>query len=84
MDYKELLRKRGKESKIYSAHQMTGLMLAEILNDEGHKSLYIKLAKNHGMDKLIKLAKLIAERKSIKNKGAYFMRLLHNIDNKKP
>ena len=82
MDYKELLRKRGRESRVYSAHQMTGLMLAEILNDESHKSLYIKLAKDHGMDKLIKLAKMVAEKKNIKNKGAYFMRLLY-LDNKK-
>ena len=76
MDYKELLKKRGRESRVYWAHQMTGLMLSEILNDESHKSLYIKLAKDYGMDKLIKLAKLVTEKKNIKNKGAYFMRML--------
>lgn len=77
MDYRELLKKRAKESKVYTPYQLTGLMLAEILNDEKYKSLYIKLAKEHDMDKLIKLAKSVAERKNIKNKGAYFMKLLH-------
>ncbi|MBI1839080.1 MAG: hypothetical protein HYR95_02200 [Candidatus Colwellbacteria bacterium] len=76
MDYKELLKKRAKESKIYSSHQMTGLMLSEILNDVEHKSLYMKLAKEYDMDKLIKLAKNVAEMKNIKNRGAYFMALL--------
>ena len=76
MDYKELLKKRAKESKVYAPHQLTGLMLAEILDDEKHKSLYIKLAKSGDMNKLIRLAKSVAEKKDIKNRGAYFMRLL--------
>lgn len=76
MDYKELLKKRAKESKVYASHQLTGLMLAEILKDEKYKSLYIKLAKEYDEDKLIKLAKSIAEKKDVENKGAYFMRLL--------
>ena len=76
MDYKELLKKRAKESRVYTSYQMTGLLLAEILNDESHKSLYIKLAKSGDMNKLIRLAKSVAEKKDIKNRGAYFMRLL--------
>ena len=76
MDYKELLKKRAKESRVYTSYQMTGLLLAEILNDESHKSLYIKLAKGGDMNKLIRLAKSVAEKKDIKNRGAYFMRLL--------
>ncbi len=76
-DYIELLKKRAKESKVYSSHQMTGLMIAEILGDEQHKSLYIKLAKTGNADELLKLAKSVAERENVKNKGAYFMRLLH-------
>jgi len=82
MDYRELLKKRAKESKVYTSHQLTGLLLAEILKDEGHKSLYIKLAKEHGSDKLIKLAKSVAERKNVKNMGAYFMRLLETYEKK--
>lgn len=82
MDYKELLKKRAKESKVYAPHQLTGLILAEILEDEQHKSLYIKLAKEYDADKLIKLAKSIAEKKDIKNKGAYFMRLLADYKKK--
>ena len=38
----------------------------------------MKLAKSHDSDKLIKLAKDIAERKNVKNKGAYFMKLLYD------
>ncbi len=82
MDYRELLKKRAKESKVYAPHQLTGLLLAEILKDEEHKSLYIKLAKKHGADKLMKLAKSVAERKNVKNMGAYFMRLLETYKNK--
>ena len=74
MDYKELLRKRAKESKVYSSHQMIGLMIAEVLEDREHKALYIKLAKNEDSDKLLRLAKSVAEKKDVRNKGAYFMR----------
>lgn len=74
MDYKELLQKRSKQSKVYSSHQMIGLMIAEVLGDQEHKSLYIKLAKNEDSDKLLKLAKSVAEKKDVRNRGAYFMR----------
>ncbi len=57
---------------------MTGLLLAEILSDEAHKSLYMKLAKEYKQDRLLELAKSVTERKNVKNKGAYFMRLLHD------
>lgn len=76
MGYIEILKKRAKESRVYSPHQLAGLLIAEILNDEKHKSLYMKLAKKHGTDKLLKLAKSVAERKNVQNKGAYFMKML--------
>ena len=76
MDYIELLKQRAKESRVYAEHQMTGLMLAEILHDEKHKSLYMRLAKKHDKDMLLKLAKDVADRKNIANPGAYFMKLL--------
>ena len=76
--YIEGLRQRAKESHVYRNYQMTGLTIAETLGDEEHKSLYIKLAKKHGGEKLLRLAKDIADRKGVKNKGAYFMYcLLH-------
>ena len=82
MDYLELLKKRAKESKVYSPHQLTGLLIAEILRDEKHKSLYMKLAKEYDAQKLLNLAQSVAERKHVENKGAYFMRLLKILNTK--
>lgn len=76
-EYLNELKKRSKESRIYKAHQLTGLEIANILEDWAHKSLYIKLAKTHG-NKLLAIAKSVAERKNIKNKGAYFMKIYKN------
>lgn len=76
MDYLEILKERRKISKIYSKHQATGLLLAKTLADDDHKSLYIKLAKEYDDDRLLDLAKEVARRKNVENKGAYFMRLL--------
>jgi hypothetical protein len=70
------LKRRAKESRVYRKYQLLGLAIAEALKDERHKSLYIKLAKEHGGEKLLRLAKDIAERKGVKNRGAYFMALL--------
>lgn len=84
MDYLEELKKRKKESRVYSEHQLVGLLLAEILEDDEHKSLYIKLAKENNTDELLRLAKSIGERKNVENKGAYFMKLFYdNEDSKK-
>jgi hypothetical protein len=75
-EYFKLLKERSKTSRVYKSHQMTGLTLAEILEDQEHKSLYM----NH---ELIRLAKNLAERKNIENKGAYFMKILQSSDIKK-
>lgn len=72
------LKRRSKESRIYRKYQLTGLLLAEILEDEKHKTLYIKLAKDGDGDRLLAIAKDVAERKNVKNKGAYFMKMLAN------
>ena len=56
--------------------QVYGVYLAESLEDTKHYSLYIKLAKENNQDRLMRLAKEVAEKKNIKNKGAYFMSLL--------
>lgn len=73
--YLKELARRSKESRIYRKYQLTGLLIAEILHDEKHKALYIKLAKEGSGERLLALAKDVAERKNVKNKGAYFMRL---------
>jgi hypothetical protein len=75
-NYLEKLRERGKKGHIYREFQDTGLMLADILGDRKHKALYIKLAKERDKQELLTLAKRVAENKNVKNKGAYFMRIL--------
>ena len=77
-DYLDKLKQRGKDSHVYRKYQLLGLEIAHILEDEKHKALYIKLAKVHGGDKLMQLAKEVADRKNVRNKGAYFMKLLQN------
>ncbi len=74
--YLEVIRERAKQSRVYSEHQLVGLIVAQVLHDEKHKSLYMKLAKSCGTEKILQLAKSVAERKRVKNKGAYFMRML--------
>lgn len=77
-DYIKELKQRGEESHVYRKYQLVGLEISQILRDEKHKALYIKLVKDSGAagDRLIGLAKDVADRASVKNKGAYFMSLL--------
>jgi len=72
-DYMEILRERSKKSRVYQKHQMVGLMLSEMLRDEKHKALYIKLAKEHDQERLLDAARRVADKINVKNKGAYFM-----------
>lgn len=74
--YLRKLKRRAAESKAYKKYQLVGLEIAKILEDEKHKSLYIKLAKSGNADRLLLLAKETSEKKGIKNKGAYFMSCL--------
>lgn len=74
-DYLNTLKERSKGVRIHKKFQMTGLTIAQILGDEKHKSLYIKLAKKYDEHKLITTARNVAERKNIKNRGAYFMKV---------
>jgi len=74
--YVHELEQRAKKSRVYTVHQARGLEIAELLNDNKHKSLYIKLAKEHNPDRLLRLAKSVVERKNVKNAAAYFMKLL--------
>jgi hypothetical protein len=78
--YLEELKRRSLKSRIYQKYQLVGLLIAEILQDEKHKALYMKLAKENDGERLIMLAKDVADRKNVKNKGAYFMKLLTTHD----
>ncbi len=75
-NYFEELKKRAKKTRAYTSYQLTGLEIANILGDWSHKSLYMRLVKKHGEGKLLELAKSVAERKEVQNKGAYFMKVL--------
>ncbi|MDE2019340.1 MAG: hypothetical protein KGJ13_03260 [Patescibacteria group bacterium] len=78
--YAEKLAKRSEESKVYRKFQLIGLEIADILKDRKHKALYIKLAKEGDSEKLLQAAKAVAERKEVKNKGAYFMSVIQNAE----
>ena len=75
-DYLKTIKDRTKESRVYKKFQMMGLLIAELLDDAKHKALYIKLAKEHNPETLLEIAKDVAERKNIGNKGGYFMKIL--------
>ncbi len=74
--YLATLKKRARDSRIHKKYQLDGLEIAEILGDEKHKSLYIKLAKNGDASELRRLAKTVAEQENVRNRGALFMYLL--------
>lgn len=74
--YLEKMKGRAATSKVYSKHQDIGLAVAEILQDQKHKALYMKMAKEDG-DIVLAMAKSVAENDNVKNKGAYFMRVWH-------
>ena len=37
-EYLEILKERGKQSHVYKKYQLTGLLIAQLLEDEKHKS----------------------------------------------
>lgn len=74
--YIKALKQRGKESHVYRKYQLLGLEIARALKDERHKALYIKLAKERGGERMLCLAKEVAEKRNVKNRGAYFMTVL--------
>ncbi|MDO8601853.1 MAG: hypothetical protein Q7R62_01840 [bacterium] len=78
-NYLKDLKERGKESRVYHSHQFVGLEIAVLLHDLEHKSLYIKMAKIHNPDRLLALAKSVAEKRDVKNPGAYFMKLVQGM-----
>ena len=76
-EYLSSLKERGENKRVNKNYQLIGLEIADMLEDREHKALYIKLAKEQSEEKLRGLAKNIAGRKNVKNKGAYFMRVLY-------
>ena len=54
-----------------------GLIIAELLNDFAHKALFIKLVKEKDGDMLLQIAKDVSGMENVKNKGAYFMRIVY-------
>ena len=70
------LARRAKESHVYRNYQLVGLEIADVLHDRPHKALYIKLAKEGNPRRLLAVAKDVAERNGVKNRGAYFMRVV--------
>ncbi|MEK7193518.1 MAG: hypothetical protein AAB652_01895 [Patescibacteria group bacterium] len=74
--YLKKLQERRLESKVYKEFQLIGLEIAEALHDLSHKALYIKLAKERDSRDLLRKAKEVSENPNVKNKGAYFMRII--------
>jgi hypothetical protein len=74
-NYLEVLQERAKKSRAHKSYQLLGLELAAMLRDLKHKSLYMRLSKMYDNSELMSLAKSVAGRKDIKNKGAYFMKV---------
>lgn len=75
-DYLKTLSERKKSTRVFKDFQHTGLVIAQMLDDEKHKALYIKLAKNINKQILMSTAKDVAERSEVENRGAYFMELI--------
>jgi hypothetical protein len=80
--YTQALKDRGAKKNITQEFQLVGLEIATILHDIKSKSLYIKYAKELGSDRMISLAKDVAERRGINNPAAYFMTLVKELRSK--
>jgi hypothetical protein len=74
-EYFSLLNQRAKQSHAYRAFQTTGTDVADILGDQKHIALYIKIAKTVNAQVLLQTAKLIMQNNNVRNPGAYFMRI---------
>ncbi len=71
-------RRTKSRSRVTTRHQMLGLIIAELLEDRAHKSLYIKLAKEGDQNRLMEIARDVSERGPVQNKGAYFMTVIES------
>jgi len=78
-NYLGKIKERVQKARVYKKFQATGLLIAELLGDPGHKSLYIKLAKEYKEQELLTLATTISQNKKIAKKGAYFMSMIKTL-----
>jgi len=74
-EYAAALQERGKKARVTQQFQMIGLEIATILRDFEHKAIYIKYTKELGSERMLMLAKDVASRRDVKNRGAYFMKV---------
>ena len=74
-EYSKTLEERKKKTRVTRNFQLIGLLISQILTDEKHKSLYIKLAQKIDNQLLMGIAKDVADRR-IDRPGAYFMKVL--------
>lgn len=82
--YVAALKERGAKKRVTQEFQLIGLEIATTLHDLKNKALYIKYAKELGSDRVLALAKDIAQRRDVKNPAAYFMRVVQHLDEEKP
>ena len=81
--YFKELEQRAKKSRAFTLHQLIGLEISTLLDDQRHKSLYIKLAKEYDASHLLQLAKSVAEKRNVTNPGAYFMKVFKEMKDAK-
>ena len=77
--YLDEIKRRSEKKNVTQNFQFIGLEVATILRDLKHKSLYIKLAKEMGAERILRLAKDVADRRNVKNPAGYFMTLVKDI-----
>lgn len=82
-EYLKTLEARGVPQRVTRPYQWAGLEIATLLHDLKHRSLYIKLAKEYDPALLFRIAKQVAERRTVRNKGAYFMTMLKDVRREK-
>ncbi len=63
----------SKKSRISKEYQSYGLYLTRLLNDQKHKNLYIKMAKNIERGILERAVSFISDANTVENKARLFM-----------
>jgi hypothetical protein len=81
--YLQGLKDRSQKARVTQRFQLIGLEIATALHDLSHKAIYIKYAKELGEERMLSLAKDIAQRRDVKNPGAYFMSMVKELRTKK-
>lgn len=74
--YIKALKTRGVKARVTQQFQLIGLEVALALKDMAHKAIYIKHAKEFGADRVLAIAKDVADRRDVKNPAAYYMKMM--------